>query len=122
MTDVRFSADRIASVTVLGAGTMGHGIAHVAALAGCRAVIYDLDPAVAAAAIDKVTANLDKGVKLGKLDLTARDQAVARLRAVSDLAEACRDADCVIEAVPEILELKTQLFGQVDRAAPAHAD
>ncbi|MCA9673876.1 MAG: 3-hydroxyacyl-CoA dehydrogenase family protein [Kofleriaceae bacterium] len=121
MTDVRFSADRIASVTVLGAGTMGHGIAHVAALAGCRAVIYDLDPAVAAAAIDKVTANLDKGVKLGKLDLTARDQAVARLRAVSDLAEACRDADCVIEAVPEILELKTQLFGQVDRAAPAHA-
>ena len=49
MTDVRFSADRIASVTVLGAGTMGHGIAHVAALAGCRAVIYDLDPAVAAA-------------------------------------------------------------------------
>src|SRR5262245_16813365 len=110
MTDVRFSADRIHTVAVLGAGTMGHGIAHVAALAGCAARVYDVDPEAAARAVGKVRANLDKGVELGKLDAGARDAAVARLRPATSLQDACTGADCVVEAVPEILELKTKLF------------
>ncbi len=121
MTQVRFSADRVRSVAVLGAGTMGHGIAHVAAVAGCAAALYDVDPAAAARAVDKVRANLDKGVELGKVDAATRDAAVARLRPAKDLADACGGADCVIEAVPERLELKIALFGDVDRLAPAHA-
>ncbi len=121
MTEVRFAADRIHAVAVLGSGTMGHGIAHVAALAGCAAALYDVDPAAAARAVDKVRANLDKGVALGKLDAAARDAAVGRLRAATDLADACAGADAVIEAVPERLELKTALFRDVDACAPAHA-
>jgi 3-hydroxybutyryl-CoA dehydrogenase len=121
MTDVRFSVDRIRTIAVLGSGTMGHGIAQVAAQAGCRAVLYDVDPAAAARAIAKVRGNLDKGVELGKVDAGARDSAVERLRAARDLADACGEADCVIEAVPERIELKTGLFAEVDRLAPATA-
>lgn len=121
MTDVRFSADRIRTVAVLGAGTMGHGIAHVAALAGCQAIVYDVDAAAAARAIERVRANLDKGVALGKVDAAVRDAAAARLRAARDLADACAEADLVVEAVPERIELKTSLFGDVDRLAPATA-
>jgi 3-hydroxybutyryl-CoA dehydrogenase len=121
MTDVRFSVDRLATVAVLGAGTMGHGIAHVAALAGLQATIYDVDPAAAATALDKVKGNMDKGVELGKLDAAVRDAAVARLRAARDLQDAVSAADCVIEAVPEKLELKTGLFREVDAAAPQTA-
>jgi len=121
MTDVRFSVDRIRSVAVLGAGTMGHGIAHVAAAAGCQAVLYDVDAAAAERAIATVRSNLDKGVALGKVDPGARDATVMRLRAARDLADACGEADCVIEAVPERLELKSRLFSEVDRLAPAAA-
>lgn len=121
MTDVRFSVDRIRTLAVLGAGTMGHGIAQVAAQAGCHAVLYDVDAAAAARAIAKVRGNLDKGVELGKVELAARDAAVERLRAARDLGDACGAADCVIEAVPERLELKTGLFAEVDRLAPGGA-
>ena len=121
MTDVRFSVDRIRTIAVLGAGTMGHGIAHVAAVAGCDAVLFDVDQAAAERAIVKVRGNLDKGVALGKLAPETRDGAAARLRAARDLGDACGAADCVIEAVPERLDLKTGLFAEVDRLAPATA-
>ena len=121
MTDVRFSVDRIRTIAVLGAGTMGHGIAHVAAVAGCDAVLFDVDVAAAERAIAKVRGNLDKGVALGKLAPEARDEAAGRLRAARDLGDACGAADCVIEAVPERLDLKTELFAEVDRLAPATA-
>ncbi len=121
MTDVRFSADRIGTVAVLGAGTMGHGIAHVAAVRGLQAVIYDVDPAAAQRALGQVRANLDKGVSLGKLDAAVRDAAIGRLRAARDLGDACAEADCVIEAVPERIELKTALFRDVDQVAPTRA-
>jgi 3-hydroxybutyryl-CoA dehydrogenase len=121
MTDVRFSVDRIRTIAVLGAGTMGHGIAQVAAQAGCHAVLYDVDAAAAARAIAKVRENLDKGVELGKVDVAVRDAAVARLRPARDLGDACGEADCVIEAVPERIDLKTELFREVDRLAPARA-
>jgi 3-hydroxybutyryl-CoA dehydrogenase len=121
MTDVRFSVDRIATVAVLGSGTMGHGIAQIAAHAGCAAVVHDVDPAAAARAIDRIRGNLDKGVALGKVASADRDATIARVRAARDLADACATADLVIEAVPERLELKRELFAAVDAAAPAHA-
>jgi len=118
MSAPRFSVDRIRTVAVLGAGTMGHGIAHVAAVAGARVALYDVDPAAARRGLDKVKAGLDKGVELGKLAAAVRDDAVARLRAADGLADACAGADVVVEAVPERLELKQELFAEADPLAP----
>jgi 3-hydroxybutyryl-CoA dehydrogenase len=118
MSAPRFSADRIATVAVIGAGTMGHGIAHVAALAGARVALFDVAPEAAERGLAKLRANLDKGVQLGKLAAEQRDAAVERLRATADLADACRGADAIVEAVPEKLDLKRRLFADVDALAP----
>lgn len=115
------TVDEVRTITVIGAGTMGHGIAHVAALAGARVALYDAMPGAAAAGIAKITKNLSKGVELGKVPAADRDAALARIHAVEDLAAACEATDCVIEAVPERIELKREIFATVDRAAPAHA-
>jgi 3-hydroxybutyryl-CoA dehydrogenase len=114
-------ASSVRILTVVGAGTMGHGIAHVAAVAGIEVRLFDALAGAAAAGIAKVTKNLDKGVELGKVTKSDRDAALARLTAVDDLAAACTGADCVIEAVPEKLELKREIFAVADRAAPPHA-
>ena len=100
---------------------MGHGIAHVAAIAGIEVRLFDAVAGAAAAGIGKVAKNLDKGVELGKVAATDRDAALARIRAVDAIAAACAESDCVIEAVPERIELKREIFADVDRAAPDHA-
>ncbi|MBK9033919.1 MAG: 3-hydroxyacyl-CoA dehydrogenase family protein [Myxococcales bacterium] len=117
----RFAAERIHRIAVIGAGTMGHGIAHVAALAGHEVRLYDVTAAAAEAGRAKVVANLGKGVALGKLTGEAQDAALGRLTATGDLAAAAAEVDLVIEAVPEQLELKQRLFRELDQAAPAHA-
>lgn len=106
---------------MIGAGTMGHGIAHVAALAGAQVRLYDALPGAAQSGLAKIRKNLDKGVELGKLEATIRDEAYARLTAVTELGAACAGVDCAIEAVPERMELKRELFSAMDAAAPAHA-
>jgi 3-hydroxybutyryl-CoA dehydrogenase len=108
-------------VAVLGAGTMGHGIAHVAAAAGCDVRLYDTIAGAAAAGIARVTKTLDKGVELGKTAADDRARILGRLRAVDAVATACDGADAVIEAVPEQLALKRELFAAVDAAAPPGA-
>lgn len=100
---------------------MGHGIAHVAAVAGATVHLFDALTGAAEAAIGKIGKNLDRGVELGKVTKNARDAALARIVAFDELAPACRNADCVIEAVPEQLSLKREIFGDVDRNAPDHA-
>ena len=120
-TNLPETADRVRTIAVIGAGTMGHGIAHVAAAAGATVRLYDAIAGAAQTGVDKVAKNLAKGVELGKVAAADRDAALARLSAASELAAACAGADCVIEAVPERLELKRELFGAIDRAAPAHA-
>ena len=121
MSTPRFAAEHIHRIAVIGAGTMGHGIAHVAALAGHEVRLYDVTEEAAAAGRAKVVANLGKGVELGKLAADARDGAVARLTATGDLAAACADVDLAIEAVPEVLDLKQKLFRELDARCPAHA-
>lgn len=115
------NASDIRNVTVIGAGTMGHGIAHVAAVMGAEVQLFDALPGAAAAGLAKVAKSLARGVELGKLPAEAKDAALARIHASEDLAAACAAADCVIEAVPEKLELKREIFAAVDRAAPARA-
>jgi 3-hydroxybutyryl-CoA dehydrogenase len=105
-------------VAVIGAGTMGHGIAHVSAMAGFDTVLTDASAEVLAAAVRSVRANLQKGVEKGKLTQEAMDAGLARL-STGTLEEAAAGADLVIEAVPERLELKQGLFRRVAELAPA---
>jgi 3-hydroxybutyryl-CoA dehydrogenase len=115
------SPEQVRSITVVGAGTMGHGIAHVCAVMGCDVRIYDALAGAASGAVDKVARNLAKSVELGKLTAEKRDSAIARLHPFESLVDACEDTDCVIEAVPEHLELKQEIFGVADKAAPERA-
>jgi len=115
------SAEQIRTIAVIGAGTMGHGIAHVAAMMGASVRLQDAMPGAAVAGVAKIRKNLDKGVELGKVTAADRDAAIARVMPVETIAAACADADCVIEAVPERLELKRELFAAIDAAAPARA-
>jgi 3-hydroxybutyryl-CoA dehydrogenase len=108
----------IKTLTVIGAGTMGHGIAHVAAVAGVDVCLYDALDGAAAAGVAKIAKNLDKGVELGKLSRAERDLALARVRPVDVLETACAGSDCVIEAVPERIELKREIFSNIDRSVP----
>ena len=106
---------------MIGAGTMGHGIAHVAAQMGADVRLYDALAGAARAGVERIAKNLAKGVELGKIAAADRDATLARIAPRDELAAACSDADCVIEAVPERIELKREIFEAVDRSAPAHA-
>jgi 3-hydroxybutyryl-CoA dehydrogenase len=108
-------------VTVLGAGTMGHGIAQVAAMAGAATVLYDPDEDALEGGVARIRANLDRGVALGKVDDDDAHGALNRIRAAHQLANAVGEADLVVEAVPESLELKHELFRAADAAAPTEA-
>jgi len=99
-------------VTVIGAGTMGHGIAQVTAMAGMAVRLIDRDQGALDRAVAKVGQNLDKGVARGKVAPEVRDLALAKLSTSTELD--ATGSDLVIEAVPEILELKQSLLTQVE--------
>lgn len=103
----------IRTVAVLGAGTMGHGIAHVAAASGLPTRLFDIAAEAVDQGLARIKANLDKGVSRGKVTEPQREATLAALAGHTDLAAAVADADIVIEAVPETLALKQALFGQV---------
>jgi 3-hydroxybutyryl-CoA dehydrogenase len=111
----------IRTIAVLGAGTMGHGIAHAAIAAGYQTRMYD----VSAAALEKgesaITAVVKRGVELGKVAAADAEAILRRLSGTTDLAGALADVDFVIEAAPERMDLKLQLFAEIERLAPAHA-
>jgi len=107
----------ISTIAVLGAGTMGHGIAHVSAYAGYDVRLFDLTDGQVSAGLAKIAANLEKGVARGKTDPDRAAAALPRISGTSSLAEAVGGADLVIEAVPEKLELKRSLFAQVSEHA-----
>ena len=100
----------IRHVCVIGAGTMGHGIAQVAAMAGCEVRLHDVTEQAIAAGLGNVAANLEKGVVRGKVTAELRDATIGRLRGESTLAAAVAGADLVIEAVPERIDLKRSLL------------
>ena len=108
-------------ITVLGAGTMGHGIAHASAASGYETRLYD----VSATQLDKARAQIHdifkSSVDLGKATSSEVDAAAARLTTTSDTKDALRGTDFVIEAAPERIDLKLALFAQIERHAPAGA-
>ena len=106
---------KIKTIAVIGAGIMGRGIAHAAALGGYRTILEDILPAALRKAESEIRANLDKAVELGKVAAKDADAAFARLEYASSVDEAARQADLVIEAVPEELESKIEIFTLLDK-------
>src|SRR3990170_8523844 len=111
----------VQNVAVIGSGLMGRGIAHVAALGGFRTTMVDVADNILQAALQNIRSEMEKGVSLGKLSADRKDQALAHLTTEKDLEKAARDADLVIEAVPEDMRLKVETFVRLDKAAPARA-
>ena len=108
-------------VAVIGAGTMGHGIAYVSAVAGCEVRLTDARRAALPRALDMIEALLASGVKRGKLAADEHAAVRKRISAEPQLGEAVADVDIVVEAIVEDLALKQRLFAEVERAAPPGA-
>jgi 3-hydroxybutyryl-CoA dehydrogenase len=110
----------IRNITVLGAGTMGHGIAQAAIAAGFNVVLYDVDQAFVDKGVARIRKSFGKRVEKGKLSREKADAAMSLLKTATDLREAAKDADFVIEAVPEDLGLKKKLFAELDKICKPH--
>ncbi|HXF15302.1 MAG TPA: 3-hydroxyacyl-CoA dehydrogenase NAD-binding domain-containing protein [Terriglobales bacterium] len=105
----------IKTIAVIGAGIMGRGIAHVAALGGYRTVLEDLVPGALRKAESDIRANLDKAVELKKILPADANAAFKRLEYAGGVEDAAREADLVIEAVPEEMESKIEIFTLLDK-------
>ena len=112
---------RIRRIAVIGAGTMGHGIAQVAAMAGFDTVLTDANPSAIAAGRERIRANLAGAVRRGKIDADAVDAVLNRITGAEDLSGAVRDAHLIVEAVLEDLDVKRALFARVDAAVSSDA-
>lgn len=109
----------VRKIVVVGAGLMGRGIAHVAALGGYDVGFVDVSSDILKDAIATIRSNLEKGVQLGKTERADAEAALCRMNPTTHMESAAEDADLVIEAVPENLELKQQTFRRLDRVCPS---
>lgn len=105
----------VRTIAVIGAGIMGRGIAHAAALGGFRTILEDLLPNALRKAESEIRSNLDKAVELNKVTAADADAAFKRLEYAGSVEEAAREADLVIEAVPEEMESKIEIFTLLDK-------
>src|SRR5690554_1901183 len=106
------------SVTVIGAGVMGRGIAYVsAAIASANTTLVDLDTQVLDTAVDRIHLDVAAGIERGKLNPAVADQIGDRLHTTTDLADGCRDADLVIEAVVEQMDVKHEVLSAAEAVA-----
>ncbi|NUE03821.1 3-hydroxyacyl-CoA dehydrogenase family protein [Halorubraceae archaeon YAN] len=108
-------------VTILGAGTMGHGIAQVAAMAGNQVIIRDLEAPILTSGVESIESNLKGGVDRNKLTAEEMAATLDRIQTTTDLATAVSTADLVIEAVPEQMAVKQETFTAVEESAPKSA-
>jgi len=111
----------IQRVSVIGAGTMGHGIAHAALMAGYETFMFDVSDESLRKGRESVDQIVQRGVELGKITAESVLSLQKRFKTTTDLAEALEDTDFVIEAAPEQIDLKLKLFGDIDRLAPNYA-
>ena len=111
----------IKHIAVLGAGTMGHGIAHAAIAGGFTTRMFDVSGAAVQKGTEAIAAIVRKGVEIGKVSAAEADAMLGRLTTTTVIAEALDGADLVIEAAPEKIELKLSLMGEIDRHAPDQA-
>jgi 3-hydroxybutyryl-CoA dehydrogenase len=111
----------IKTIAVIGAGTMGRGIAYAAAFGGYSTVLEDISPQMLEESMRWITKSFDEGVARGKVDAKIRDRALSLIATASSVEGAIRDADLIIEAVPEEMEMKMELFTIFDKFAKPHA-
>ena len=111
----------VKTIAVIGAGTMGRGIAYAASLGGFQTILEDLDDSVLAKAMGWIQEAFDEGIKRGKVEASARDEAIARISTSRVVNDAVRDAELIIEAVPEEVEMKLELFTIFDKFARRNA-
>jgi 3-hydroxybutyryl-CoA dehydrogenase len=111
----------VKTIGVIGAGTMGRGIAYVAALGGYRTILEDVMPEMLAKAIAWIKESFAEGVKRGKVGAADADAAMARIETASSVMATCREADLLVEAVPEEMELKLELYTLFDKFAKPQA-
>src|SRR5215469_5341828 len=107
------SSDGIKTVAVLGAGTMGNGIAHVFARAGYKVILRDVEKRLLDRGLETIGKNLDREVKKGKITQAEKPAVLARIDLTTDASKLAA-ADFVVEAVPEQFELKTRVLKEVD--------
>ncbi len=108
-------------VAVIGAGTMGLGIAQVTAIHGIDTVLCDLSTDLLASARSTMEASVEKGIDRGKTPIEARDHLANCLTTATDITRSCHGCDFIIEAVPEDLDLKSKIFSQVEECVDAGA-
>jgi enoyl-CoA hydratase/3-hydroxyacyl-CoA dehydrogenase len=111
----------IKKIAVMGAGDMGHGIAEVALLAGYKVALRDIEQRFVDKGLFRIKESLDKLTEKQKITEDNKKAMLANIKTFVDIAESVKDADFVIEAVPEIMDLKKQVFQALDKAAPKHA-
>ena len=121
MTDNVIQPAGIGEVAVIGLGLMGSGIAELVARSGRRVVAIEINQDFLDQGMARLHASLDKAVSRGKLTDTAREEILARIRPTDDIAAGVADADLVIEAIPERMDLKRTLYAQLDEACRADA-
>ena len=107
----------IKNITVLGSGIMGHGIAQVSAMAGYNVVLRDIEQPFLDKAMEKIKWSLDKLVSKEKITENERNEIFSRIKPIVDLKDAVHDCDLVIEAVPEIMDLKKKVYAELDKVA-----
>jgi 3-hydroxybutyryl-CoA dehydrogenase len=111
----------IKTIAVIGAGTMGRGIAYAAAFGGYATMLEDIFPQMLEESVKWITKSFDEGVARGRVDANIRDRAISLIATVNSVQDAIRDADLIIEAVPEEMEMKMELFTIFDKFAKPHA-
>jgi 3-hydroxybutyryl-CoA dehydrogenase len=107
-------AERVRTLAVIGAGTMGRGIAYVAARAGYEVYLHDLTLEILEKALTAIRATFDEGIRRGKVTPAEKEAALAAIHPTEDLAHAVASADLIVEAVPEKLSLKQDIFRRLD--------
>ena len=108
-------------IAVIGAGTMGNGIAHVFAQTDFSVTLIDINEAALERGMATITKNLDRQLNKERITEAEKQATLAKLRTSTDLSTAVADADLVVEAATENVDLKLKIFRQIDEAAPAHA-
>ena len=108
-------------VAVIGAGTMGRGIVHAAALGGFRVTLQDVDSGVLEGALEGIQIEMQKAVERDRIDEGEMRGGLERISPTESLEEAVKEADLVIEAVPEEMELKLEIFDRLDKLCPERA-
>ena len=108
-------------MAIIGAGTMGRGIVHAAALGGFRVTLQDVDSGVLEGALEGIQKEMQKAVERDRIDEGEMRGGLERISPTESLEEAVKEADLVIEAVPEEMELKLEIFGRLDKLCPERA-